>query len=171
MNFSKLIGLDIIGIELGNLSSISPQENIILRMDKKNTITNYFPYLITADNIRYLDNRTDIFLMDPFQGKDVLKRRVRRGLGIEISIAPVRKLNAHLVARWLKELESIYIFCQSNDCQFILSSGASSINEMISAKSFESILTVAGIDAKTYWKKISEWLYARSKAKWQYAES
>jgi hypothetical protein len=83
----------------------------------------------------------------------------------------VKKLDAHLVARWLKELKSIYIFCQSNDCQFILSSGATSLNEMISARSFESILTVVGIDPRTYWKKMSEWLYSKTKARWQYVKS
>jgi hypothetical protein len=168
---SKLSGIDIIGIDSGNLSDISPQENIILRIDKKNPIADYFPYLIVADSIRSLDSKTDLFLIDPLQGKDALKRKAKRGLGIEISINPVKKLDAHLVARWLKELKSIYIFCQSNDCQFILSSGATSLNEMISARSFESILTVVGIDPKAYWMKISGWLYAKTKARWQNVKS
>ena len=132
---SKLSGIDIIGIESGSTSNISPQENIILRMDEKNPISDRFPYLIVTDNIRSLDSKTDLFLIDPFLGKDALKRKAKRGLGIEISISPVRKLDANLIARWLKELKSIYIFCQSNDCQFILSSGATSTNEMISARS------------------------------------
>ena len=168
---SKLLGIDILGIDIGNLSNIDPQENVILRMDKKNPIADYYPYLIIADNIRSLDSKTDLFQMDPFQDKDALKRKAKGGLGIEISIAPVRKLDANLVARWLKELKSIYIFCQSNDCQFVLSSGATSTNEMISTRSFESILNVVGIDPRTYWNKISEWLYAKTKARWQYAKS
>jgi len=171
MTISRLSGIDIIGIDSGNIPNISPQENIILRVDKKNPIADHFPHLIVADNIRYLDSKTDLFLIDPFQGKDVLKRKAKRGLGIEISIYPVRKLDAHSVARWLKEIKSIYMFCQSNDCQFILSSGATSTNELISARSFESILTVAGIDPGTYWKKISEWLYTKTKARWQYVKS
>ena len=171
MTISKLSGIDIIGIDSGNMSNISPRENIILRMDKKNPIADHFPYLIVADNIRSLDSKTDLFLIDPLRGKDALKRKVKRGLGLEISISPVRKLDAHLVARWLKELKSIYMFCQSNECQFILSSGATSTNELISARSFESILTVAGIDPVTYWKKISEWLYTKTKARWQYVKS
>ena len=62
MTMSKLLGIDIIGIDLGNLSNISEQENLILRMDKKNPIAYYFPYLIVADNIRSLDSKTDLFL-------------------------------------------------------------------------------------------------------------
>ena len=168
---SKLSGIDIIGIESGSMSNISPQENIILRMDEKNPISDRFPYLIVTDNIRSLDSKTDLFLIDPFQGKDALKRKAKRGLGIEISISPVRKLDANLIARWLRELKSIYIFCQSNDCQFILSSGATSTNEMISARSFESILTVAGINPESYWKKMSDWLYTKTKARWQNVKS
>jgi hypothetical protein len=168
---SNLLGIDMIGIDLGNSTNNSPQGNVILRMDKKYPIADYFPYLIVSDNIRSLDSKTDLFLIDPFQGKDTLKRKAKRGLGIEISIAPARKLDPLLVARWLKELKSIYIFCQSYDCQFILSSGATSINEMISARSFESILNIVGITPRTYWRKISEWLYVKTKARWQYVKS
>jgi hypothetical protein len=168
---SNLLGIDMIGIDLGNSTNNNPQGNVILRMDKKYPIADYFPYLIVSDNIRSLDSKTDLFLIDPFQGKDALKRKAKRGLGIEISIAPARKLDSLLVARWLKELKSIYIFCQSYDCQFILSSGATSINEMISARSFESILNIVGITPRTYWRKISEWLYVKTKARWQYVKS
>jgi hypothetical protein len=168
---SNLLGIDMIGIDLGNSTNKTPQGNVILRMDKKYPIADYFPYLIVSDNIRSLDSKTDLFLIDPFQGKDTLKRKAKRGLGIEISIAPARKLDSLLVARWLKELKSIYIFCQSYDCQFILSSGATSINEMISARSFESILNIVGITPRTYWRKISEWLYVKTKARWQYVKS
>ncbi|HJU78180.1 MAG TPA: hypothetical protein VJ599_01275 [Nitrososphaeraceae archaeon] len=168
---SKLLGIEMIGIDLGNSESNGPRENVILRMDKKFPTADYFPYLIVSDNIRSLDSKTDLFLIDPFQGKDALKRKAKKGLGIEVSIAPARKLDTLLVARWLRELKSIYIFCQSNDCQFILSSGATSINEMISAKTFESILNVVGINPTTYWKKISEWLYLKTRARWQYVKS
>lgn len=171
MTMSKLLGIDMIGIDLGNSKNNVPKEDIILRMKKKFPIADYFPYLIVSDNIRTLDSKTDLFLIDPFQGKDALKRKAKKGLGIEISIAPARKLDTILVSRWLKELKSIYIFCQSNNCQFILSSGATSINEMISYKTFESILNVVGINPTTYWKKISEWLYVKTKARWQDVKS
>jgi hypothetical protein len=52
-----------------------------------------------------------------------------------------------------------------------LSSGATSTNEMISARSFESILAVAGIDPRIYWRKLSEWLYSKTKARWRYVKS
>ncbi|MDW0167369.1 MAG: hypothetical protein QOK84_07025 [Nitrososphaeraceae archaeon] len=168
---SKLLGLDMIGVDSDYSTSTRPQEDVILRMDKKYPIADYFPYLIVSDNIRSLDGKTDLFLIDPFQRKDAIKRKVKRGLGIEISIASARKLEAVMVGRWLKEVKSIYEFCQSNHCQFILSSGATSVNEMISARSFESVLNVVGISPRIYWKEISEWLFAKSKARWYHAKS
>lgn len=171
ITISKLLGLDMIGVDSDFSTNMIPQEDVILRMDKKYPIADYFPYLIVSDNIRTLDNKTDLFIIDPFQRKDTIKRKVKSGLGIEISIASARKLEAVMAGRWLKEVKSIYEFCQSNNCQFILASGATSVNEMISARSFDSILNVIGISPRIYWKEISEWLYAKSKARWYHAKS
>jgi hypothetical protein len=168
---SKLLDLDMIGVDSDSSTSMKTQEDVILRMDKKYPIADYFPYLIVSDSIRSLDGKTDLLLIDPFQRKDTIKRKVKRGLGIEISIASGRKLEAAMAGRWLKEVKSINEFCQSNNCQFILSSGATSVNEMISARSFESILNVVGISPRVYWKEISEWLSAKSKVRWHHAKS
>ena len=168
---SKLLNLDMIGVDSDYSASMIPQEEVILRMDKKYPIGDYFPYLIVSDNIRSLDGNTDLFLIDPFQRKDTIKRKVKRGLGIEISIASARKLENAMAGRWLKEVKYINEICQSNNCQFILSSGATSLNEMISARSFESILNVVGISPRIYWKEISEWLFAKSKTRWYHAKS
>jgi len=167
---SKILDLDIIGIDSNYSTNIKPVENIILRMDKKYTMADYYPYLIVSDNIKTLDGKTDLFLIDPFQRKDAIKSKAKRGLGVEISIAFAKKLNATMVGKWLKEVKSIYEFCKSNDCQFILSSGARSINELVSARSFESILNLIGVSPKNYWNEISEWLYTKNKVRWVYAK-
>ena len=167
---SKILDLDIIGIDSNYSTNIKPVENIILRMDKKYTMADYYPYLIVSDNIKTLDGKTDLFLIDPFQRKDAIKSKAKRGLGVEISIAFAKKLNATMVGKWLKEVKSIYEFCKSNDCQFILSSGASSINELVPARSFESILKLIGVSPKNYWNEISERLYTKNKVRWVYAK-
>jgi hypothetical protein len=167
---SKILDLDIIGIDSNYSTNIKPVENIILRMDKKYTMADYYPYLIVSDNIKTLDGKTDLFLIDPFQRKDAIKSKAKRGLGVEISIAFAKKLNATMVGKWLKEVKSIYEFCKSNDCQFILSSDARSINELVSARSFESILKLIGVSPKNYWNEISEWLYTKNKVRWVYAK-
>jgi hypothetical protein len=167
---SKILDLDIIGIDSIYSTNIKPVENIILRMDKRYTMADYYPYLIVSDNIKTLDGKTDLFLIDPFQRKDAIKSKAKRGLGVEISIAFAKKLNATMVGKWLKEVKSIYEFCKSNDCQFILSSGARSINELVSVRSFESILKLIGVSPKNYWNEISEWLYTKNKVRWVYAK-
>lgn len=167
---SKILDLDIIGIDSNYSTNIKPVENIILRMDKRYTMADYYPYLIVSDNIKTLDGKTDLFLIDPFQRKDAIKSKAKRGLGVEISIALAKKLNATMVGKWLKEVKSIYEFCKSNDCQFILSSGARSINELVSARSFESILKLIGVSPNNYWNEISEWLYTKNKVRWVYAK-
>ena len=167
---SKILDLDIIGIDCNYSTNIKPVENIILRMDKKYTMADYYPYLIISDNIKTLDGKSDLFLIDPFQRKDAIKSKAKRGLGVEISIAFAKELNATMVGKWLKEVKSIYEFCKSNDCQFILSSGARSINELVSARSFESILKLIGVSPKNYWNEISEWVYTKNKVRWVYAK-
>lgn len=167
---SKILDLDIIGIDSNYSTNIKPAENIILRMDKKFPMADYYPYLIVSDNIKTLHGKTDLFLIDPFQRKDAIKTRAKRGLGVEISIAFAKKLSATMVGKWLKEVKSIYEFCKSNDCQFILSSGARSINELVSARSFESILKIIGVSPKNYWNEITEWLYTKNKVRWVYAK-
>jgi len=171
LTMAKILGLDLIGIDSNNSVRIKPLENIILRMDKKYPIADYYPHLIVADNIKLLDGKTDLFVIDPFQKKDTIKRKSKRGLGIEISIASTKKLDGSMTGKWIKEVKSIYEFCKSNNCQFILSSGATSINEMVSARTFDSILKFMGISPKNYWKEISEWLYSKDKARWIHAKS
>jgi hypothetical protein len=168
---SKILDLDIIGIDSSYLTNMKPAENIILRMDKKHHPFSYYyhPYLVVSDNVKTLDGKTDLFVVDPFQRKDAIKRKIKSGVGIEISIAFSKKLDASLAGKWLKEVKSIYEFCKSNDCQFVLSSGATSLNELVSARSFESLLKLIGISPVNYWNEISEWLYTKNKVRWAHA--
>lgn len=169
---SKILDLDVIGIDSSYSTNMKPAENIILRMDKRqHPFLHYYPYLVVSDNVKTLDGKTDLFLIDPFQRKDAIKRKIKRGVGIEVSIAFSKKLDASLVGKWLKEVKSIYEFCKSNNCQFVLSSGATSVNELVSARSFESLLKLIGISPINYWNEISEWLYTKNKARWVHAKS
>jgi hypothetical protein len=167
---TKILDLDLIGIDSTNSANIKPTENIVLRMDKKYPTADYFHYLLVSDNVNSMDGKTDLFIVDPFQRKDILKRKAKRGLGIEISITSAKKLDGTMVGRWIKEVKSIYQFCKSNNCQFILSSGANSVNEMISARTFESILKFMGISPNNYWEEFSEWLDSKYKARWTYVK-
>jgi len=155
-----------VGIDLNYVTDSLHLEDVILRMDRKHSIADYCPYLIVSDNMKTLDANTDLFMIDPLQSKDGIKRKAKRGLGIEISISSARKLEAHMIGRWMRQAKSIHEICNSNKCQFILSSGAYSIDEMVSARTIESILKFIGISPTNYWEELSEWLETKSKAKW-----
>jgi len=163
---SKILGLDMVGIDLNYVTDSLHREDVILRMDRKHSIADYCPYLIVSDSMKTLDANTDLFIIDPLQSKDGIKRKAKRGLGIEISISSARKLEAHMIGRWMRQAKSIHEICNSNKCQFILSSGAYSIHEMVSARTIESILKFIGISPTNYWEELSEWLETKSKAKW-----
>jgi hypothetical protein len=163
---SKILGLDMVGIDSNYATDSLHREDVILRMDRKHSIADYCPYLIVTDNMKKLDANTDLFMSDPLQSKDGIKRKAKRGLGIEISISSARKLEAHMIGRWMRQAKSIHEICNSNKCQFILSSGAYSIDEMVSARTIESILKFIGISPSNYWEELSEWLETKSKAKW-----
>ncbi len=163
---SKILGLDMVGIDSNYATDSLHREDVILRMDRKHSIADYCPYLIVSDNMKTLDANTDLFMIDLLQSKDGIKRKAKRGLGIEISISSARKLEAHMLGRWMRQAKFIYEVCNSNKCQFILSSGAYSIHEMVSARTIDSILKFIGISATNYWEELSEWLESKSKAKW-----
>ena len=163
---SKILGLDMVGIDSNYATDLLHREDVILRMDRKHSIADYCPYLIVTDNMKKLDANTDLFMSDPLQSKDGIKRKAKRGLGIEISISSARKLEAHMLGRWMRQAKFIHEVCNSNKCQFILSSGAYSIHEMVSARTIESILKFIGISATNYWEELSEWLETKNKAKW-----
>lgn len=167
---AKILDLDIIGIDSNYSANINPADNIILRMYKKHTLADYYPHLLVSDNIKTLDGKTDLLRIDPFQRKDTIKFKAKRGLGIEISIGVARKLHGSVVGKWLKEVKLVYGFCKSTNCQFILSSGATSLSELVSARSFESILKIIGISPTNYWNEITEWLYGKNKVRWAHVK-
>ena len=163
---SKILGLDMVGIDSNYATDSLHRDDVILRMDRKHSIADYCPYLIVTNNIKTLDANTDLFMSDLLQSKDGIKRKAKRGLGIEISISAARKLEAHMLGRWMRQAKFIYEVCNSNKSQFILSSGAYSIYEMVSARTIESILKFIGISPTNYWEELSEWLETKSKPKW-----
>jgi hypothetical protein len=163
---AKIMGLDLVGFDSNHVTDSTHLDGVILRMNRKLSTADYCPYLIVSDNIKTLDSKTDLITIDPFQSKDGIKRKAKRGLGIELSISSARKLEAHMIARWIRQARAIYEVCNSNKCQFILSSGAYSIYEMVSSRTIESILKFMGITPSNYWEQLSEWLETKNKVKW-----
>ena len=95
--------------------------------------------------------------------KNVIKKRVRKELGLEISLSDIRYSSGDSISKWVKESRSIYRLCKSSGSQFILSSGARTLAEMVSIRTIESILLLLEIEPKNYWKDFSEWLDSKDK--------
>ncbi len=105
---------------------------------------------------------TDIVTIRDFmRAKDRLKKNIRRGTGLEVTIAPARKMNAATIGRWFGSIRNLHSFCKSSKCQLVLSSGATSMHGMILGPCFDAILRNCGIDPERHWKDMDAWLSAR----------
>lgn len=118
-----------------------------------------FPHVVVSD--RFDSNLSiDLVTLSNFRrAKSLLKKSIRKGLGVEFLISGARKMNGDTVAKWLTDLRDAYAFCESAGCQFIISSGAGSPSEMVSGICLDAILIEVGIECKQYWQDLDLWLH------------
>lgn len=90
--------------------------------------------------------------------KNELKKKVKKGTGLEMTVNPARKMDGGSVGKWFSDLSDLFAFCHSSRCQFILSSGATSEYEMISGPCLDAILKTIGIEPKSHWSSMEKWL-------------
>jgi len=132
------------------------------------TNTTTYPYLVVSEKIDELllsSSSIDIFVVTAFKDiNDNLKKKVRkkRGIGLEVSLADLRKSDGLQVGKWFNQIRDLYKFCRSSNSQFILSSGANSVVEMVSGRSFDSILRICDIKPEHYWRELGEWIESKS---------
>jgi hypothetical protein len=101
----------------------------------------------------------DILMIKDFsKAKKQLKKKVKKGTGLELIVNPVRKMDGGSVGKWFNNLNDLYAFCHSSHCQFILSSGATSEYEMISGPCLDAILKTARIEPQSHWRNMGKWL-------------
>jgi RNase P/RNase MRP subunit p30 len=93
--------------------------------------------------------------------KEQLKKKIKKGTGLELTVNPARKMDGRSVGKWFNNLSDLYAFCHSSSCQFILSSGARSEYEMISGPCLDAILKTGGIDPQSHWRNMGEWVDER----------
>jgi len=115
-----------------------------------------YPYLIVSDNI---SQPADVLMIRDFNKvKDQLKKKIKKGTGLELTVNAARKMDSGSVGRWFNSLSELNALCHWSRCQFILSSGARSENEMISGPCFDAILKTVGIDPQSHWRSMGEWV-------------
>lgn len=117
-----------------------------------------YSYVTVSDSMDDARAADIITIGNPHGAKDRLKKKSRRGIGLEVLISPVRKLDGQGTARWFQDLYELYAFCRSSGQQLILSSGAESVQEMVAGSCMDAILESCGIDAQRHWHDLNLWL-------------
>jgi RNase P/RNase MRP subunit p30 len=164
---AKNLAIEVLGFGYSNTKIEG--ENIIYRVNVKlhssSVITDH-PYLVISENINELQSSTsspiDLFVVRDFQKVDnTLKRKVKSGMGLEVNLANVRKMTGWQVGKWLNQIRKLYKFCKTSNCQFVFSSGASSVLEMISGPSLDAILKICDIEPESYWPELGDWIESK----------
>ena len=115
--------------------------------------------MVVSENV---GEPADILMIRDFNKvRKQLKKKIRKGTGLELTVNPARKMDSGSVSRWVSSLSDLHAFCHSSHCQFILSSGATSQYEMISGRSLDSILKTVAIEPQAYWRHAEKWLEER----------
>lgn len=139
------------------------REGIIYRLKKAPESPVKYPYLIVSDNLDA--PAADVLMISDicniYRAKEKLKKKVKKGTGLEVTVAPARKMDAAGVGRWFEGIRELYLFCQSSRCQFILSSGAASMHEMVSGPCLDAVLKNCDIDPQRHWHEMNSWLEAK----------
>ena len=145
-----------------------PHKGAVYRLrTAPSNVVNY-PYLIVSEN---LDEPADILTIRDFsKDKTKLKKKLKKGTGLEIMINPARKMDSVSVGRWFSSLTDLYRLCHWARCQFVISSGATSKYEMISGPCLDAILKTVGIEPQSYWSNLTKWLEQRLARNVSYAK-
>jgi hypothetical protein len=186
---ANILGIDIIGVDYRNkvekntiyrinrkqipppasqASSLLPRHAAITSPSSSiTTTTTTYPYLVVSEKIDELlmSSSIDIFVVRDFKDiNDNLKKKVRKkgGIGLEVILDDLRKSDGLQTGKWFNQIRDLYKFCRSSNCQFILSSGANSVVEMVSGRSFDSILRICDIKPEHYWRELRQWIESKS---------
>ncbi len=155
---ARILEIDIVGTD--NNDNI--EENVIYRLNQKPKSTPNYRYLVVSEKIDPLFTSVDILVIRDFKKiKDNLKRNIKKGMGLEVTISDLRKVEGAQVGKWFNQLREIHKFCKSARCQLIISSGAHSPLEMVSGRCFESILKTCDMQPEHYWHDLEKWIESR----------
>lgn len=151
---AKALGIDRVGTTAGDFSQ---DAGVIYRLRTRPEGPARYRYLLVSDRAEEAQS-VDLLVVEDFE---MIKEKVVTGMGLEIQVAPARKLNAAGVARWLAQAQTVYRFCQSSGCQFVLSSGATSIRSLVSGRCMDALLRACGIIPQKHWEALAAWLESR----------
>ena len=163
LRFKDLLGLKTIGIEYstGSRDSADGAAGVICLLKRKPLTSTKFPYLVASDNYDDLVSK-DVDLVEITAIDQRFYERLRntptKKLGIEIAIRKLRSADGQKLAKNIALIKSIHNFTERYGNQLVLTSGASSIFEMVSGRCFDALLELCDVKPKTYWDSLNNWL-------------
>jgi hypothetical protein len=153
--------------ELGGKYNGNVQKNVVYRLEKRPSLITNYPYLVVSDKPAELTSPwVDLFVIRDYIGlKNILRKKIKTRIGLEVIVSDKRGTDGLSVGRWFDQIKELYKLCKSMNCQFVMSSGASSPTEMISGRCFDSLLKLCSIKPETYWQELGEWLESKLTAR------
>jgi RNase P/RNase MRP subunit p30 len=135
--------------------------NVICLLKKKPLTCTRFPYLVASDNYRDLSSKdVDIVQITEIDQQlyNILRHIPSKKLGIEITVNKLRAAESQKLARNIALIKSIHSCSEKYGNQLILTSGASSVFEMVSGRCFDALLELCDIKPEKYWNSLENWL-------------
>jgi hypothetical protein len=148
---AKALGIDKVGTTARDFLQ---NADVIYRLPARPEEPTKYQYLVVSDRVE------DAQMVDLLVVRDLerIKEKVRAGIGLEIEVAPARKMDAAGVNLWLAQAREVYRFCQSSGCQFVLSSGATSVLSVVSGRCMDALLRACGVNPQKHWEDLAAWL-------------
>lgn len=149
-----MLAIDRVGMAGGDLQD----RQVIHRLRQSPGRAVNYQYLVVSESVEDMPRLDVLVVKDMGRIKEKLKKKIKPGVGLEMAVAPARKMDA---GRWFSGVRELYSYCQSSGCQFILSSGADSPHSMVSGQCFDAVLETLGIDPQEHWESMQKWLGSR----------
>ncbi|MGI0020269.1 MAG: hypothetical protein ACREAY_07340 [Nitrososphaera sp.] len=149
-----MLAIDRVGMAGGDLQN----RQVIHRLRQSPGRAVNYQYLVVSESVEDMPRIDVLAVKDIGRIKERLKKKIMPGVGLEMAVAPARKMDA---GRWFSDVRELYSYCRSSGCQFILSSGADSLHSMVSGQCLDAILETSGIDPCEHWNEMNGWLESR----------
>jgi RNase P/RNase MRP subunit p30 len=135
--------------------------NVIHLLKNKPLASTAFPYLVASDDYRDLASKeVDLVEITDIDQHfyEMLHHTHSKKLGIEIAVSKLRAIDDQKLAKNVALIKSIHSFTERHDNQLVLTSGATSVFEMVSGRCFDALLKLCDIKPETYWISLNKWL-------------
>jgi hypothetical protein len=107
------LGIKTLGLDYRSDNTLEkkiPEKNIIYRLSTKPSEATEFLYLVVSEKLgQFSPANTDILVVKDFKMlRNNLKSRIKKGLGLEVTMDEVRRANGHEIGWWVSRVKDLY---------------------------------------------------------------